>query len=91
MRLQAEQEGRRGHLRSLPRLDLVVDTPGAEVDGSAAVSDETRELIAALRGGWGTRCDYCGEDKPPEELDPDEGGTWCCKDCWQKAVQWGRR
>lgn len=47
------------------------------------------EIIAGLRGGWGTRCDFCHEEKPPEQLDPEEAGQWMCSACWARQdVLW---
>ena len=46
----------------------------------------TVELIAAIRGEWGTTCDFCGQDKPVNQIEPDEAGTWVCHDCLKR---WG--
>lgn len=44
--------------------------------------------IVDMRGGVEpTKCDFCGEDKPPIELEPEEAGMWACIDCierWRK-------
>lgn len=45
---------------------------------------ETRELIASLRGGIPAACDFCGDQVPPDALEPEEAGMWACPDCWRR-------
>ena len=42
--------------------------------------DDTRELLDALRG-IPSRCDFCGREMPPEQLEPEEAGDWICAEC----------
>jgi formylmethanofuran dehydrogenase subunit E len=51
---------------------------------------DPRELIIALRGGVPAICDFCGKERAPETLHPEEGGEWVCMDClerWQREGQ----
>lgn len=50
-------------------------------------SDDVRLLIEDLRGGVPEKCDFCGEPKAADNLEPEEGGAWVCWDCldrWEK-------
>lgn len=45
-----------------------------------------KDIIMAMRG-IPERCDFCGEKKPIEELEPEEAGCWVCWECmerWEK-------
>ena len=42
---------------------------------------DVRQLIIDLRGGIPDKCDFCQKEKLPDQLHPDEGGTWICIDC----------
>lgn len=44
--------------------------------------DNTRDLIIALRGGLPEKCDFCGADS--DDLDPEEGDMWACRECWDR-------
>jgi hypothetical protein len=52
------------------------DAGGGDLD-----SVDPKELIAAIRGGFPQRCDFCHVSTPPERLHPEEGGDWVCEDC----------
>lgn len=41
---------------------------------------DTRSLLMSFRG-LPQRCDFCGKEKAPEELEPEESGDWVCWDC----------
>lgn len=43
-----------------------------------------RDLIIGLRGGVPPKCDFCGEEKPPADLHPEEGGEWACINCIER-------
>lgn len=47
------------------------------------VDDEfdARDLIVALRGGVPTKCDFCLEERAPEDMHPEEAGEWACIYC----------
>ena len=40
------------------------------------------DLVAAIRGGWPEKCDFCGRSyengRYPE---PEEAGAWSCNEC----------
>lgn len=40
----------------------------------------TRELIESLRG-IPTKCDFCDLEKTSDDLEPEEGDMWVCRDC----------
>lgn len=41
--------------------------------------------IVDLRGGVEpTKCDFCKEDKPAIELEPEEADMWACIDCIER-------
>ena len=42
-------------------------------------TNETRQLIADLRGGVPEKCDWCG--KRASYLEPEEAGDWVCHAC----------
>jgi ribosomal protein L37AE/L43A len=49
--------------------------------------DDVRQLIIDLRGGIPEKCDFCHEDRPANEMHPEEAGMWVCIHCmnrWEK-------
>lgn len=40
--------------------------------------------IAAIRGGFPDRCDFCDQPTRPESLVSEEGGQWACLECWDR-------
>jgi hypothetical protein len=54
-------------------------------EGNEGENLDTANLINALRGGKPGKCDFCGQKKPNNELEPEEGGQWACWDC---LTQW---
>lgn len=49
-------------------------------------SQEVRDLLIGLRGAP-HKCDFCGQEKPESELEPEEGGDWVCHDCMLRWVE----
>ena len=47
----------------------------------------TKADIAMLRGGMPPKCDFCGTDTPPEQLEPEEAGDWVCWRCLRRWAQ----
>ena len=47
----------------------------------------TKLDIAMLRGGLPAKCDFCSQDMPPEQLEPEEAGCWVCWHCLLKWAQ----
>lgn len=43
----------------------------------------TRSLLMSFRG-LPSQCDFCGKEKAPEELEPEEAGDWVCWDCLKR-------
>ena len=50
-----------------------------------------RQLIADLRGGIPDKCDVCGKETPPDDLDPVSGGEWICGQCWEAELDYFRQ
>jgi len=48
---------------------------------------DVRNLIVGLRGGIPEKCDFCGKETPPEQMDPEEAGDWVC---WECSARWRR-
>lgn len=42
---------------------------------------DCRDMIIALRGGVPKVCDFCGRERPENELHPEEAGQWACIYC----------
>jgi len=45
-----------------------------------------RELLYSLRG-VPAKCDFCDKEVSHEQLEPEEGGLWYCRECfdrWEK-------
>ena len=42
---------------------------------------DARGLIASIRGGIPAKCDFCGQKKPQEQMEPEEAGEWVCWSC----------
>lgn len=48
--------------------------------------DEAKAMIADLRGEGDTvPCTRCGKDVPVAEAEPEEGGEWECRPCWERC------
>ena len=48
------------------------------------------DLIKALRGGNAGLCDFC--KRKADDLLPEEGGAWACRDCierWEREERGG--
>lgn len=43
------------------------------------MTDDTKQLIADLRGGVPEHCSFCGD--PSDRLEPEEAGEWACPPC----------
>lgn len=42
-------------------------------------------LIAALRGGFPERCDFCNQGYTAERYPvPEEAGLWACNECFER-------
>lgn len=46
-------------------------------------NDELKDMLMAMRGNP-TRCDWCGEARDEDHLEPEEGGQSVCHDCIAK-------
>lgn len=49
----------------------------------------TLELLAHLRGGHPSKCDFCGKHYSVKENRvpiPEKGGVWACSECY---TRWG--
>ncbi|HEU5132864.1 MAG TPA: hypothetical protein VFT26_12200, partial [Pyrinomonadaceae bacterium] len=44
----------------------------------------TKEDIAYFRGEEPTQCDFCGESRSFDQLEPEEAGQWVCHACMQR-------
>ena len=55
---------------------------------SDIVNEMIFAMIAALRGGPPSQCDFCGQPYSAERWPvPEEAGEWACNECcerWQK-------
>lgn len=40
-----------------------------------------KDMIANLRGGIPVACNFCRQEKPPEQMEPEEAGEWVCWAC----------
>jgi hypothetical protein len=47
----------------------------------------TKEDIADLRGETPVLCDFCGQRRRFEELEPEEAGEWVCHSCLRKWLK----
>ena len=43
-----------------------------------------KDFVVALRGEVPSKCDFCYQPKPLEELEPEEAGDWVCHDCLKR-------
>jgi hypothetical protein len=49
------------------------------------------DLIAALRGGYPEKCDFCEQAYTPERHPvPEEAGLWACSVCWDRWEEMDR-
>lgn len=95
---EAEYKAKLARAEELIALDPAVNSPEGQL--LIALADEleqyerehfpfevTKHDIAMLRGGFPGKCDFCGRDMTPEQLEPEEAGDWVCWYCLRK---WAR-
>jgi hypothetical protein len=74
---------------------IAADSPRLGVKPKEAQPEDenfdTKRLISGLRGEIPDECDFCHSRKPPEELEPEEGGQWACWDCLGRWAEQDRR
>lgn len=46
-----------------------------------------KQFIADLRGGIPEKCSWCDQPMTPEEAEPEEGGEWICRKCFDRDME----
>ena len=75
--------------------EIAESNPGkSEIHVTSRTQDNEpagQTVISAFAIEKPCECSFCHVPKPPEELEPEEGGNWACWDCLARWAEQDRR